>query len=185
MQIGQINHVLRAVARITDHRMFVIIGAAAVIARLHGNISASMAMTAEVDIYAFDAPNAEYLSDMIDANIGQESNFHGTYGYYADGVSPETAKMPTDWLTRAVKYLPSDAPGVTAILPDVNDIALAKLVAWREKDVEWLTAGVETGILSVDIMKARLSAMPAEVADQAVLSEKLRTLQARARHKGA
>lgn len=93
MQVGEINHVLRAVAEITKHKTFVIVGASAVIARLRGNVSPPMTMTAEVDIYAFDVANVEDLSDLIDANIGQDSQFHSTFGYYADGISPETAKM--------------------------------------------------------------------------------------------
>lgn len=181
MKIGQIDHVLRAVAMITGHKTFVMVGAAAVIARLHGNVSPFMAMTAEVDIYAFGTPDVEHLSDMIDANIGQDSLFHTTHGFYADGVSPETAKMPIDWLNRAARYLPSDAPDVTAILPDVNDIALAKLVAWREKDIDWLALGIKTGILSIEIMTARLSMMPAESSDITILERKMRTLEARAR----
>lgn len=120
---------LRAVANATGHKTFVVVGASAVIARLGGHLSAPMIATAEVDLYAFEVANADELSDVIDANLGQESLFHSTHGYYADGVSPETAKMPSDWLSRAIKYKPSEAPGVTAILPDVNDIALAKLVA--------------------------------------------------------
>jgi hypothetical protein len=164
MQAGQINHVLRAVSNITDHKTFVIVGASAVIARLQGNVSAPMTMTSEVDIYAFEAANVEDLSDMIDANIGQDSRFHSTFGYYADGVSPETAKMPMDWLSRAIRYTPVEAPGVTAILPDVDDIALAKLVAWREKDIDWLETGIESGILSLDVMRQRLVSMPAEYA---------------------
>ena len=161
-----------------NHKTFVIVGASAVIARLHGNISAPMTMTAEVDIYAFDAQNVEDLSDMIDANIGQDSLFHSTFGYYADGVSPETAKMPTDWLTRAVRYNPPEAPGVTAILPDVNDIALAKLVAWREKDIDWLESGIKSGILSLDLMRERSISMPPEQAFS-VFQEKFKILAAR------
>ncbi|HWG05974.1 MAG TPA: DUF6036 family nucleotidyltransferase, partial [Beijerinckiaceae bacterium] len=156
MKFGNINHVLRAASNVTGHDKFVVVGASAVIARLHGLVSVAMTATAEVDIYAFDAENAEHLSDMIDANIGQESRFHSTFGYYADGVSPETAKMPTDWMTRAVRYNPPESPAVTAILPDVNDIALAKMVAWREKDIDWLAEGAETGVLSLNDMNARV-----------------------------
>jgi hypothetical protein len=56
--------------------------------------------------------------------------------------------MPSDWPTRAIKYSPQDAPGVTAILPDVNDIALSKLVAWREKDIDWLEERASSGNLN-------------------------------------
>ena len=142
MQRDKVDHVLRAAASVTGHKTFVLIGSAALIARIKGPTPAGMLMTQEVDIYAFDVGNADELSDMIDGSIGQNSPFHTSFGFYADGVSSETAKMPLDWMTRASKYSSPGCPGVTAIVPEENDLALAKLVAWREKDIDWLRTGV-------------------------------------------
>jgi hypothetical protein len=50
---------------------------------------------------------------------------------------------------------------VVAIVPDENDIALAKVVAWREKDVAWLKDGVASDILSLAKMRDRIPEMPA------------------------
>ena len=161
MNIGSINHILRSAAAITRHRTFVIVGSAAVIAGLRENIPLGMTQTAEVDIYAFEAPNVEELSVLIDGSIGQDSQFHSTFGYYADGVSPETSKMPSDWLGRATRYESPESPGVLALVPEENDIALAKLVAWREKDIHWLKDGVAAEVLSLEKMSTRLSLMPA------------------------
>lgn len=160
MKIGFINHVLRSAAAITGHFEFVIVGSAAVIARLRDSVPAPMTVTAEVDIYAFKASNVEELSDLIDGSIGQESTFHSTFGYFADGVSPETSKMPADWMDRANRYESPESPGVVAIVPEENDIALAKLVAWREKDIDWLREGVAAGVLSLEKMGQRLPQMP-------------------------
>jgi hypothetical protein len=97
---------------------------------------------------------------MIDGSIGQNSRFHTSFGFYADGVSPGTAKMPFDWMARASKYSSPACPGVTAIVPEENDLALAKLVAWREKDIGWLRAGIAHRILLLDEMESRLDRMP-------------------------
>lgn len=161
MKTEFINHILRSAAAITGHRTFVIVGSAAVIARLRDNLPAPMTLTPEVDIYAFDAPNADELSDLIDGSIGQESRFHTTFGYYADGVSSETSKMPLDWLERANRYESPETTGVVAVVPEENDIALAKLIAWREKDIDWLKDGVAAGVLSVAKMNDRLPKLPA------------------------
>jgi hypothetical protein len=181
MRINSINHVLRSAAAITGHSTFVIVGSAAVIARLHENIPEPMTLTPEVDIYAYDVANVEDLSDLIDGSIGQDSRFHSTFGYYADGVSPESSKMPADWLERASRYESSECPGVTAIVPEENDIALAKVVAWREKDIAWLKDGVAAGVLSLQKMGDRLALMP--VADPnrgarelQILNDRLRIL---------
>jgi hypothetical protein len=160
MQRNKVDHALRAAAGVTGHDVFVLIGSAALIARIKGPTPASMLMTQEVDIYAFDVENVEELSDLIDGSIGQNSPFHTSFGFFADGVSPETAKMPSDWMGRATKYSSPACPGVTAIVPEENDLALAKLVAWREKDIDWLREGVVHRILSLDKMQSRLDRMP-------------------------
>jgi hypothetical protein len=95
MQRRKLDHVLRAAASVTGHDVFVLIGSAALIARFKGPTPAGMLETEEVDIYAFDAHNVQELSDMIDGSLGQDSPFHTTFGFFADGVSPETAKMPS------------------------------------------------------------------------------------------
>lgn len=51
-------------------------------------------MSAEADIYPL---NATHKADAIDAAIGEGSRFHETYGYYAQGVGPETACLPAGW----------------------------------------------------------------------------------------
>jgi hypothetical protein len=127
MQRDKVDHVLRAAASVTGHKVFVLIGSAALIARIKGPTPASMLMTQEVDIYAFDVDDVDKLSDMIDGSLGQNSPFHTLFGFYADGVSSETAKMPFDWMTRANKYSSPACLGVTAIVPEENDLALAKL----------------------------------------------------------
>jgi Nucleotidyltransferase of unknown function (DUF6036) len=151
---------LRAVANITDHTTFVIVGSAAVIARLRGQLPGAMMLTPEVDIFAAGVENPEALSDLIDGSIGQDSIFHRTFGYYADGVSPETSKMPSDWRQRAIECRSPEAPRVTAVIPEENDIALAKLAAWRDKDIEWLKEGVIRGMLSLEKMEERIPLMP-------------------------
>jgi hypothetical protein len=183
MQRDKVDHVLRAAASVTGHRVFVLIGSAALIARIKGPTPASMLMTQEVDIYAFDVGNVEELSDMIDGSLGQNSPFHTSFGFYADGVSPETAKMPSDWMTRASRYSSPACPGVTAIVPEENDLALAKLVAWREKDIDWLGTGVAHRILSLDEMEARLDRVPPAAGASSIpkiedLRERLRILRA-------
>ena len=41
-------------------------------------------------------------SDLIDGSIGEGSPFHRTFGYYAHGVSGDTAVLPAGWRDRLV-----------------------------------------------------------------------------------
>src|SRR4051794_34165214 len=70
--------------------------------------------------------------------------------------------MPSDWRTRAIEYNGQGCPGVTALVPHQDDIALAKLVAWRDKDRDWLAVGIRYRILSLQAMLDRLDRMPSE-----------------------
>jgi hypothetical protein len=163
MKVRSIDHLLRAAANITGQNKFVLVVSAAVIVRRrvrHKNMPADMMMTPEVDIYAPQADDIESISEMIDANIGQGSRFHDEFGYYGDGVSATTAKMPSDWQVRAVEYRGAGCPDVVAVVPEENDVALAKLAAWRDKDQDWLGQGVKYGVLSLKTMITRLDRMP-------------------------
>ena len=49
-----------------------------------------------------------------------------------------------------------------AIVPDPNDLAVAKLCAGREKDMDWLAWAVRDGIAQIETMRARFSQLPAD-----------------------
>ena len=48
----------------------------------------------EADIYPLQAPE---LADLIDGAIGELSFFHEHFGYYAQGVGPQTARLRRGW----------------------------------------------------------------------------------------
>ena len=70
--------------------------------------------------------------------------------------------MPLDWRSRAVEYVTPDGL-VTAICPTPEDIAIAKLCAWREKDQAWLREAFRSGVVNADQVAALLrTPLPAE-----------------------
>jgi hypothetical protein len=69
--------------------------------------------------------------------IGQDSRFHETYGYYADPVDETTAKLPRGWKGRLVNLPAGDTGGVQGLCLDPHDLAIAKYVARRDKDLEF------------------------------------------------
>jgi hypothetical protein len=139
-----INHILRAAASLSGYSRFVMVGTGAVIATAK-HIPVVMMMTEEIDIYVEDAADPDWISDLIDGSIGRDSQFHRTFGYYGDGVSKRTAVMPLDWRDRATEYTTPDGLA-TAVCPSAEDIAIAKLCAWRDKDQVWLREAFRTGV---------------------------------------
>ena len=151
-------HILRAVATITNEKTFVLVGSASVLLTSR-NIPLQMLNTNEIDIYSPDSASDDDFSFLVES-IGKGSQFDKTFSYYADGVSSKTAKMPADWEARAERVENLGIPDVTVLVPDVNDIALSKMMAWREKDRDWLQAGVWSKILDPRKMRERIALLP-------------------------
>lgn len=148
----QVSHIIRAAAAVANHKRFVLVGTGAVIATASKPLPAAMMMTEEIDLYPEDAANPDDISDLIDASIGQDSRFHRTFGYYGHGFGATTALMPLDWRERAKVYAGA-GEGVIVTCPDANDIAVAKLCAWRDKDRAWLRSSVQAAVVSLARMR--------------------------------
>ena len=159
MNLKKVTHILRSIATITEHKNFVLIGSASVLMRAK-NIPLDMLNTNEIDVYSPDASDEEEFSDIVEGTIGKGTRFDTTFGYFGDGVSSKTATMPLDWTSRAKAIDNLGIEGVTVTVPDINDIALAKMFAWRDKDKVWLMAGVRALILKPRLMRERLPLMP-------------------------
>jgi hypothetical protein len=171
----RVDHILRAAGAITGKTKFVLIGSAA-IAAWRADIPEVMAMSRDVDLFAYDTPDAAEVADTLYGAIGQASPFDDEFGYYCDGVDELTAVLPTDWEKRARTYANAATNGVEALVPEPNDIALSKAVAWREKDVAWLRAAIAHRIIDVDAMCTRIAFLPARAGDVLALEARLRSL---------
>lgn len=171
----KVEHILRAAGRITGQRRFVLIGSAAV-AAWREMLPVELIMSRDIDLFAFDVPDAEAISDQLDGAIGQASDFDQTFGYYCDGVGPETARLPSDWRSRAMEFSNANTEGVVALVPEPNDIALSKLYAWRPKDIRWLRAAARNSVIDASQMRSRLALLTSDAAELTLLGERLGTL---------
>ena len=149
MKRTQLAHVLRAAAEVSGEKSFVLVGSQAVLLLLD-EPEGRLTLSEEIDLYPALAPDK---ADAIDGAIGALSRFHDEFGYHADGVSPDTAVMPADWMARASLHYFGD---VTAICPDLHDLCVSKCVAGREKDAEFVRALFEQGHLNIDTLVARI-----------------------------
>ncbi len=152
MKREELEHVPRASAAITTDHSFVVIGSQAVLLP-YPDAPAELLMSNELDLYPAMHPER---SELIAGAIGELSMFHDTFGYHADGVSPDTAKMPADWMTFATLHYIGD---LTVVCPDLHDIAVAKCVAGRDKDAEWIRALLRHGMIDAGRFVERLRAL--------------------------
>jgi hypothetical protein len=155
MKKQELDHVLRAAGRITGERQFIIIGSQS----LHGkypDLADEIVKSAEVDLLAAKRPGrTEWLNA-----IGVYSRFHETFGYYADPVDEKTATLPKGWKGRLVNLPPGDTEGVKGLCLEPHDLAIAKYVASREKDLVFTGELARRGILSEERLLSLLDQTP-------------------------
>jgi hypothetical protein len=170
MKKQQVDHVLRAAGRITGERQFVIIGSQS----LHGkfpDIADDIVRSVEVDLIAKQNPNrTEWLNA-----IGQDSPFHVSFGYYADPVDETTATLPKGWKERLIILPPGETEGVAGLCLDPHDLAIAKYVAGREKDILFNHELALRGIVE----RARLSELLEKTPIDEDVRERIRSCIAR------
>jgi hypothetical protein len=160
VDLSQFEHVVRAAANVTEQDEFVVIGSQAILGSFEQPPDALL-QSMEVDIYPMRDPNG---ADRIDGALGDGSQFHLAYGYYARGVGPETAKAPHGWQTRLVRRAIPPRPGSqrTAIAwcLEVHDLVLSKCAAGRDRDWEYVAEAVKAAILQPDVLLTRVSDLP-------------------------
>ncbi len=156
MNREDLEHIIRASADITEQYEFVVVGSQSLLAQIprpEPELIASM----EADIYPLQAPE---LADAIDGAIGEGSQFHETYGYYAQGVGPETAVLPSGWMQRVHRLQNANTNGRVGYCLDVQDLFLAKAAAGREKDRLFCMALLRYGHVRLEDVMALIGTMP-------------------------
>jgi len=126
----ELEHLIRAASAITNQYEIVIVGSQSILGAVPVP-PASLAESMEADIYPLQRPD---LADLIDGAIGEGSTFHDCFGYYAQGVGPETALLPEGWQGRLIRIQNSNTDLKVGFCLEPHDLAASKLAAGREKD---------------------------------------------------
>jgi hypothetical protein len=116
-------------------------------------------LSMEADIAFRDDPD-ESKSDAVDGALGEGSSFHSMNSYYAQGVSVSTAKLPAGWESRVVAYERRDADPSRAVCLEPHDLVVSKLVAGREKDVDFATALIGAHLVDPATLVERAVTLP-------------------------
>lgn len=165
----QLEHLIRVAADIAQDDEIIVIGSQALLAQFP-DAPASLRVSVEADLYPKNRPER---ADLIDGSVGEASPFHDTYGYYAQGVGRETAVLPSGWQDRLVPIRNANTRGATGWCLEVHDLAIAKAVAGREKDLEFLRDVVAHGMVDATTLQARLAASPLDDARRTLVAGRL------------
>jgi hypothetical protein len=156
MNRQQLEHIIRAAASITGAGELVVIGSQAILGA-HPDAPQDLLESIEADVFTFRSPED---ANLIDGTIGENSPFHQTFGYYAHGVAQETASLPAGWKDRLVAVRGPGTAGATGLCLEPHDLAVSKLVAGREADLDYVAALLRHRIVDPQLVLARLQSTP-------------------------
>lgn len=152
MTRSELEHLLRAAGSIADDKEIVVIGSQSVLGQFP-NAPVVLLASMEAGIFPLSRPER---ADLVDASIGEGSRFHESFGYYAQGVSAKTAILPAGWQKRLVAISNQNTSGVTGLCLEVNDLAISKYIAGREKDLLFTRALAKHGLTHQSTLSQRL-----------------------------
>ena len=180
MRRDQLEHAIRASCQIINASEVIVVGSQAILGTYNEDeLPPAATMSAEVDVLpiADSADETERLADVIEGVAGELSAFEQTHGYSIDGVDLTTSALPEGWRTRLVRVqnantaAPGGQPRFAGWCIDKEDLCVAKLCAFREKDQNFVAALLDAGLVDAGIISERLSTVPMQFGSNAAVAQ--------------
>lgn len=152
----QLEHAIRAACDLAEDTEVYVFGSQAILGQFP-DASAALRQSAEADIAPVHA--IDRLT-MIDANLGELSLFHETHGFYVHGVGIEAAVLPGGWERRAIRVQNENTNGNTGWCVEAHDLAASKLVAFRQKDLDFARVLIAEELVKGQRLMLRISQLP-------------------------
>jgi hypothetical protein len=158
MNRSQLEHVIGAAAIIAEDDEVVVIGSQAILGQFP-DAPRELRVSDEADVWPRNHPERW---EVVDGAIGELSMFHDTFGYYAQGVGPETAVLPDGWESRLIPVNTPATRGATGLCLEVHDLLISKYVAGRQKDGEFVRAAIRHRLVKQRVLLERLEMTPVD-----------------------
>jgi hypothetical protein len=158
MTFEQLEHAIRAACDVADDSEVIVFGSQAILGTFpeaHEDLRQSI----EADIAPKNRPDRV---DDLDGALGEGSMFHSTHGFYVHGLSIEAATLPSGWQDRMRKVATPNTNGNVGWCLEGHDLAASKLVAFREKDREFVRVLLRERYVNSDELFARIRALNVE-----------------------
>lgn len=167
MNRSQLEHIIRAAGSIADDHEIIVLGSSSIFAQFP-DTPEEFLQSIEADVFPKNKP---YMSDTIDGCIGELSPFHESFGYYAHGVSWETANnLPDGWDKRLIPIKNENTGGMTGLCLEIHDLIAGKYVSSREKDLQFARVVIQHDMVSEATLLERVEDLQVDAA----LKEKIR-----------
>jgi hypothetical protein len=151
MNVSALFDLLAAAKAECGHSDYVVVGSVSVLGMSEVcAIPAGMTVSIDADCYTLAEPPRVFD---LQAKLGEGSAYHHLHGIYLDPVSPKLPTLPDGWQQRLIRIARS---GVTAHFLEPNDAAVSKLARAEPRDLRWVRAGLEAGLVSLPMLKLRM-----------------------------
>ena len=167
MTRAQLEHAIRAACRVAEDSELWIFGSQAILAQFP-DAPEALRESAECDVTPKNRPEA---ADKIDGALGELSQFHQTYGFYVHGLSLEAATLPDGWKDRTHTIQNPNTKQYAGHCVEVHDLAASKLVAFRDKDREFVRTLFKEQLIHADTLVGRVKSLPCSPEERARLTE--------------
>jgi hypothetical protein len=149
----QLLHAIRAASDVSGDDELIIFGSQAILGSFP-DAPESLRASIEVDVQPLNRPEAV---DDIDGALGELSMFHTTHGFYVHGVSLESTTFPRGWMRRTVTVTDRmGTRGARGRCVEVHDLAVSKLVAFRDKDRDFVRVMIAERLVESTLLIERL-----------------------------
>lgn len=168
MRRDQLEHAIRTACQIIQQPEVIVVGSQAILGTYdESQLPTAATMSIEVDILPMAETNEETvrLADLIEGVAGELSTFEALHGFSIDGVDLGTAVLPEGWRERLVKVqnantaAPDGEPRFTGWCLDKDDLCVAKLIAFREKDLNFVAALLDARLVEREAVVRRLESV--------------------------
>jgi hypothetical protein len=156
MTRAELEHAIRAACDVSGDDEVYVFGSQAILGQ-YPDAPESLRQSAEADI----APVTRVdMADQIDENLGEFSQFHETYGFYVHGLTIDAAVLPVGWEKRVIAVKNENTRNTTGWCVEAHDLASSKLVAFRDKDKEFVRVLLRENLIDSQELIQRFDSLP-------------------------
>lgn len=156
MTRDQLEHAIRAACDVAEDTEVFVFGSQAILGQ-YPDAPPALRQSAEADI----APaHSDGNVDLIDAMLGMDSAFHAQFGFYVHGVPIQAAVLPAGWQRRAVVVQNANTRHLIGRCVEAHDLAASKLVAFREKDRDFVRVLLGEELVRARKLRLRIMQLP-------------------------
>jgi hypothetical protein len=161
----ELEHAIRAACDVSGDDEVYVFGSQAILGQ-YPDAPETLRQSVEADIAPVTAID---MIDVIDIQLGELSPFHVAHGFYVHGLSIEAAVLPDGWQSRTIAVRNDNTRNTTGWCLEAHDLAVSKLVAFRDKDRDFVRVLILENLIKPRKLLHRLRQLP----DHAQATEQL------------